>query len=638
MTLRNLSFALTLFLFCQGVGLPRAVEAQELTAYRKPNVLETAYLALAARLGDPNLCYKISRRALSLGRKPALVRSRCFYFISLRTGDLDWCDEVTMIPVEAALMNWLTPERCRLQVPRVMTNSVHAPPFDHAALLGALGYEKADMPSPFKTEDGIDWKAFHGHVSALVDGAPGSDYAARLAGLPDFSGPERPEDEHLYFTRRDVDREYHWLLNRAFMLCMGGNGGKDCDPSTLARMRGSRSSLGEPGSGKAGLGTARPDGEVGVSDYRQPHNLEKAYYNTALALADATPCRGISPQALAVGWTTDPGLLFMPLRAICLTAVAVTTGTLEPCNELEPLNRDDLDGADLTPDYCRQAVAKLLESPHRRRLSADWEAALQDLGYSAADAGGAEPDWNGLARRLLAPNTALNAEFRARLGQRPDFSTRTERIDPALYYSEAQLQKHLFQLTSTRFHCSVRNPDDDPGVSAPQPQLTQGGAFNLTDHKGRPVTERTYRGEYMLIYFGYTSCPDVCPTSLQIMMNALDLAGAAGEKVRPLFITVDPENDTVALLSDYVPLFGPRLVGLTGSAEQVRRAARGYRVYYFAGEIDGVRTVDHTGYTYLIGPDGRYLAHFEHATDARDMADRIVDIVDRLSSAAALEN
>ena len=107
-----------------------------------------------------------------------------------------------------------------------------------------------------------------------------------------------------------------------------------------------------------------------------------------------------------------------------------------------------------------------------------------------------------------------------------------------------------------------------------------GGPFELIDHTGVRRTDADYRGKLALIYFGYTYCADVCPTDLQAMASALDLLGDGARAVQPLFITIDPERDTPGHLANYVPLFHPRLVGLTGEADAVRRVARAYKVHY----------------------------------------------------------
>lgn len=142
-----------------------------------------------------------------------------------------------------------------------------------------------------------------------------------------------------------------------------------------------------------------------------------------------------------------------------------------------------------------------------------------------------------------------------------------------------------------------------------------GGAFALVDHTGTPRTDADFRGRLMLVYFGFTYCPDVCPTDLQAIGLALDKLGDAAERVQPLFITVDPERDTVAYLSQYVPLFHPRLIGLTGTAAAIHAAAEAYRAYYAKVALsEGDYTVDHSSFIYLMSADGRYLGFFPPGT------------------------
>ena len=149
-----------------------------------------------------------------------------------------------------------------------------------------------------------------------------------------------------------------------------------------------------------------------------------------------------------------------------------------------------------------------------------------------------------------------------------------------------------------------------------------GGPFSLIDQNGKRVTEKDFLGKHMLVFFGYTFCPDICPTELQVMTAALDQIGPAADKITPVFITVDPERDTPDVLKSYVENFGPRLVGLTGSAEEISAAAKAYRAYYAkagkAGSEDYL--MDHSSIIYLMGPDGRYVKHFTYTTDAAALA------------------
>lgn len=162
-------------------------------------------------------------------------------------------------------------------------------------------------------------------------------------------------------------------------------------------------------------------------------------------------------------------------------------------------------------------------------------------------------------------------------------------------------------------------------------RVSIGGPFTLTDHTGKRVTEKDYAGKYMLVYFGYTYCPDVCPTSLSIMAEAMDqLSAEELAKVVPIFVSVDTERDTVEVMASYVPNFHSKLVGLTGSADEVKAAARTYKAYYAKvneDDPDGNYTMDHSSTTYVMGPDGLYVAHFNHGTDSAIMAARLKEIL-----------
>jgi protein SCO1/2 len=159
------------------------------------------------------------------------------------------------------------------------------------------------------------------------------------------------------------------------------------------------------------------------------------------------------------------------------------------------------------------------------------------------------------------------------------------------------------------------------GVSLPQ-GMALGGAFTLVDQAGRTVTERDYAGRWMLIYFGYSFCPDVCPTELGVMTTAIDQLGPAGEQVVPVFISVDPQRDTPAHLADYVGRFHPRLQGLTGTPEQVAEAARRYRVYFSKVQRPDMTDylMDHSSFVYLVGPDSRVRSLFRPETTPEAMA------------------
>jgi protein SCO1 len=136
-----------------------------------------------------------------------------------------------------------------------------------------------------------------------------------------------------------------------------------------------------------------------------------------------------------------------------------------------------------------------------------------------------------------------------------------------------------------------------------------GGPFTLEDGDGKPVSDTAFRGRYMLVYFGYTFCPDVCPTTLTTIASAMDKLGPKADRVQPIFITVDPQRDTPKVIKQYVASFSPRLIGLTGSSQEIARVAQEYRVYYAIHRTSGeaAYSVDHSSILYLMGPDGRFI-------------------------------
>jgi protein SCO1/2 len=158
-----------------------------------------------------------------------------------------------------------------------------------------------------------------------------------------------------------------------------------------------------------------------------------------------------------------------------------------------------------------------------------------------------------------------------------------------------------------------------------RPAVSIGGPFTLIDQDGKRVTDATWRGRWMLVYFGYTYCPDTCPTELQAMATALAALGPAGERVVPIFITIDPDRDTPAHLAEYVKLFDPRLVGLTGTAEQIAAVAKAYRVYYakVTPKESTDYLMDHSAFVYLMGPDGTLRALFRPGMSPQELAEAI---------------
>jgi protein SCO1 len=151
-----------------------------------------------------------------------------------------------------------------------------------------------------------------------------------------------------------------------------------------------------------------------------------------------------------------------------------------------------------------------------------------------------------------------------------------------------------------------------------------GGSFRLTDQNGKTVTDVDLKGKWSLIYFGYTHCPDACPTALNDIAIALDELGAKREEVRPVFITVDPERDTTEALKSYVTSFDAPILALTGTPEQVAQAAKAYRVYYAKHpEAGGDYSMDHSSVIYVMDPQGRFTASFTHESTPEQIAERL---------------
>jgi protein SCO1/2 len=155
-----------------------------------------------------------------------------------------------------------------------------------------------------------------------------------------------------------------------------------------------------------------------------------------------------------------------------------------------------------------------------------------------------------------------------------------------------------------------------------------GGPFKLVDQTGKTVTDQDFRGRYMLVFFGFTHCPDICPAELQVMSESLDALGPKAEKVVPVFITLDPERDTPEVMGEYVKNFGPRFVGLTGSPEAIAEAAQAYKVAFAKfvpeGQEDNQNySIDHVAIAYLMGPDGKYIEHFAYGTPAAKMTETL---------------
>jgi cytochrome oxidase Cu insertion factor (SCO1/SenC/PrrC family) len=167
-----------------------------------------------------------------------------------------------------------------------------------------------------------------------------------------------------------------------------------------------------------------------------------------------------------------------------------------------------------------------------------------------------------------------------------------------------------------------------PNARGPQSSGTAlvGGPFVAVNHKGEVVTEKTFAGKYRLMFFGFTFCPDVCPTELQVMSAALAKLGSDRERIVPIFVTVDPERDTPPVMASYVEAFDARLVGITGTPEQIALIAKAWRVFY--QRIENKQrpadyTMDHSSLMFLMDGENRFLKHFQYETDPERLAQAI---------------
>ena len=153
-----------------------------------------------------------------------------------------------------------------------------------------------------------------------------------------------------------------------------------------------------------------------------------------------------------------------------------------------------------------------------------------------------------------------------------------------------------------------------------------GGPFELIDHRGQMVTDVDVLDQPALVYFGYTFCPDVCPMDVARNVVAVEILADRGLQVKPVFITIDPARDTPDVMADYIGHFHPRMTGLTGSPAQITQVTEAYRIYSRKVDDPGSAaryTMDHSAVVYLMGPDGRFLAHFSPGTSPEAMADKI---------------
>lgn len=159
--------------------------------------------------------------------------------------------------------------------------------------------------------------------------------------------------------------------------------------------------------------------------------------------------------------------------------------------------------------------------------------------------------------------------------------------------------------------------------------VSLGGPFELVDGDGAVVTEKDFAGQYKLIYFGFTYCPDVCPVELKVMTAAIDMVGQQAGKITPIFISVDPKRDTPGVIKEYVKLFDDRLVGLTGTPQQIEDVKKTFKVYAKKRQTEGTTDylVDHSSFIYLMGPNNEYITMFKAGSKPQEIAGRLRQIV-----------
>lgn len=155
-----------------------------------------------------------------------------------------------------------------------------------------------------------------------------------------------------------------------------------------------------------------------------------------------------------------------------------------------------------------------------------------------------------------------------------------------------------------------------------------GGDFNLINQDDKQVGDKDFRGKVMMVFFGFTHCPDICPTTSATYAKVLELLGDKADMVAPIFISVDPDNDTPEVLKEYLSNFDKRIIGLTGTEEQITQATSAYKAYFAkATNSEGNETIDHSGFIYIMDKNGKYVKHFSYDASAQEIADAVSDLL-----------
>ncbi|KAK4798073.1 hypothetical protein SAY86_030399 [Trapa natans] len=191
-----------------------------------------------------------------------------------------------------------------------------------------------------------------------------------------------------------------------------------------------------------------------------------------------------------------------------------------------------------------------------------------------------------------------------------------------IFYYDREKKRHIEEINN-----SSKAVKEGPSAG----KAAIGGPFSLVNDEGQCVTEKSFLGKWTLIYFGFTHCPDICPDELLKLAAAVDkIKEKAGIEIAPVFISVDPERDTVEQVHEYVKEFHPNLIGLTGTPDEIKKVARSYRVYYMkTDEEDSDYLVDHSIVMYLMGPDMNFVKFFGKNNDVNTLTDGIVSEIKR---------
>jgi protein SCO1/2 len=177
--------------------------------------------------------------------------------------------------------------------------------------------------------------------------------------------------------------------------------------------------------------------------------------------------------------------------------------------------------------------------------------------------------------------------------------------------------------------CPVLSTAHEAQPQAVAPSSAIGGDFTLTDQSGKRVKDADFRGKIMLVFFGFTHCPDICPVTVATMSKVMPLLGNKVDQVVPIFITVDPERDTPKALKEYLANFDKRIIALTGSPKEIKKAADAYKVYFSVAEAskqkNGDYSVDHSTIVYMMDKKGAYIRHFSYDTGEKEIANAILE-------------